>query len=196
MAEAFKYKHLKNFLKIWSNEVVNEAKENLRSAGKGGGELEKSIKAEIIDEGENFAVKFVMADYGTFVDKGVKGAGGEIKTGEFAGTWGGRRWFKTYEDKRLDSPYQFGTGTGRSGGMKDGIAAFVRKKNLTPKAGGTIRGLEIAIMKVLWVKGIHGISFFQNSLMMGLSSFNLDMPPEVKEDIIDTLVTFPNIERA
>mgnify|MGYP003655740496 CR=1 FL=1 len=195
MAGAFEYKHLKNFLKIWGNEVVNEAKKRLNSAGKGGGDLEKSIKSEVKATTDAFLVEFSMANYGTFVDKGVKGAGGEIKTGEFKGNWGGRRWFMNYKGKRQDSPYQFGTGSGGTGGMRTGIEAFVKKKGLTPTKG-TVRGLEIAIMKVLWVKGIHGIGFFQNSLMVGLSSFKLDMAPEVKEDIIDTLVTFPNITRA
>ena len=51
-------------------------------------------------------------------------------------------------------------------------------------------------MRGLWIKGIKGVSFFQDSLMLGLSEFKLDVAPEIKEDVIDTLVTFPNIERA
>jgi len=192
----FEYNHLKNYLKSWGQEVVNSAKENLRQAGKGGGDLENSITSKVYDLGDDWVVEFSMADYGTFVDKGVKGAGGTIKSGDHEGTWGGRRWFMTYKDRRQDAPYQFGTGSGSKGGMTKGIEAFVKKKGLQPKAGGTIKGLQIAIMKVLWVKGIHGISFFQKSLMHGLAEWELDVAPEVKQDIIDNLITLPNIERA
>ena len=51
----------------------------------------------------------------------------------------------------------------------------------------TTAGLRIAIMRVLWIKGIHGISFFQKSLMLGLKQFGKDLLGNVKQDIIDTL---------
>ena len=50
---AYDYKHLQRYLKSWSKEVVEEAKDNLRKAGKGGGDLENSISAQVINEGDN-----------------------------------------------------------------------------------------------------------------------------------------------
>jgi hypothetical protein len=195
-----KYDNLNNFLQSWSNEIIEGAKEELRAKNKGGGNLENSLRADVYRQGDNFVVQFYMADYGTFVDKGVKGAGGTIKTGKHKGTWGGRRWFVNYKGERKDAPYQFGTGTGKKGGMSRGIGSFIRKKNLQPRDERgrfqTTAGLKIAIMKVLWVKGIHGISFFQKPLMLGLQMFKLEAQPEVKEDIIENLVTFPNVRRA
>ena len=190
----------KNYLTFWGNEIINQAKENLRLKGKGGGNLEKSLKAEVVVEGDDLVVQFTMADYGTFVDKGVKGVGGKIKTGDHAGSWGGRRWFMNYKGERKDSPYQFGTGSGQKGGMSTGIASFVRKKNINRDSvtGKFIpaKSIKIAIMKVLWIKGIHGISFFQTPLMLGMKNFAIQAPPEIKEDIINTLVSIPNVNRA
>ena len=192
-----KTNHIKNYLKLWSQDVVNEARENLKAAGKVGGELDKSLSAKIEMIGDDIiSVLFFMADYGPFVDKGVKGTGGRLKEK----TYTGRRWFVDYTGKRSDSPYQFGTGSGQKGGMTTGIASFIRKKSINRDSvtGKFIpaKSIAIAIMKTLWVKGIHGVSFFQKSLMLGMSDFRTEFAEEIKEDLIDTLVTFPNITRA
>jgi hypothetical protein len=131
-----------------------------------------------------------MADYGTFVDKGVRGQGGTIKSGEHKGTWGGKRFYQTWEGKRKQSPYQFGSGKS-SGSIYKGIGSFIRKKGLQPRSEGgqfmTTAGLKIAIVKVLWTKGIHGISFFQKPLGLALKTFNEGLLEGVKEDIINNL---------
>lgn len=177
--------NIKNYLKSWAEEVIKTAKKNLRSGGKGGGDLENSLDYTITEQGENLDISFFMNDYGTFVDKGVKGAGGEIKTGKHKGKYGGRRWFITHEGNRKDSPYQFGSGKS-SGSIYKGIGSFIRKKGLQPRSEGgqymTTKGLKIAIVKVLWVKGIHGISFFQNSLMLGMKNFKTELGKIITED--------------
>ena len=120
--------NIERYLNSFGKEVVANAKKNLNSAGKGGGNLEKSIKFEVVTDADGFSVKFYMANYGTFVDKGVKGAGGTIKSGKHKGSYGGRRHFITWEGKRKDSPYKYGRGTGKKGGMRKGIGSFIKKK--------------------------------------------------------------------
>mgnify|MGYP003108964988 CR=1 FL=1 len=197
---AYEYNHLQNYLKSWGKEVVQEAKDNLRAAGKSGGPLDRSIKSRVYTTGEDYVVEFKMLDYGTFVDKGVSGIGGTIKTGLQAGTYSGINKFVNYNSDLKNSPYRFGSGSGPRGGMTKGIAKFIRKNTINRdlETGKFIpaKSIAIAIMKVLWIKGIKGVSFFQDSLMLGLSDFKVNVAPEIKEDIIDTLVTFPNIERA
>ena len=131
-----KTENLERYLNSYGKEVINNSKNNLRSAGKGGGELEKSLDFKVVKSGKGFHVQFYMADYGTFVDKGVKGAGGEIKSGDHKGKWGGRRYYTTWEGQRKDSPYKYGTGTGVKGGMRKGIGSFIRKKGLQPRSEG------------------------------------------------------------
>ena len=183
--------NIERYLNSFGKEVVANTKKNLNSAGKGGGNLEKSIRFEVVSDADGFSVQFYMANYGAFVDKGVKGAGGKIKSGDHKGSWGGRRHYITWEGKRKDSPFKFGTGTGEKGGMRKGIGSFIKKKGLQPRSKGgqymTTAGLRIAIMRVLWIKGIHGISFFQKSLMLGMKEFGKDLLGNVKQDIIDTL---------
>jgi len=190
------FKNLKNYLNSFGAEVVNNAKSNLKAAKKGGGNLEKSINFKVVPNLKGFVVQFFMADYGTFVDKGVKGAGGTIKSGEHKGTWGGRRHFINWKGKRQDSPYQFGSGKGKKNGIYKGIGSFIKKKGLQPRSEGgqymTTAGLKIAIVKVLWTKGIHGISFFQKSLMLGMKEYGEHLLGAVKEDIIGTLVEAGN----
>ena len=106
---------IENYLNIVGGNVVKQARANLRKAGKGGGKLEGSIKAIVKPTNTGYVVQFMMADYGTFVDKGVKGKGGEIPNGKYKGNWGGRRWYIDYKGKRQDSPYKFGRGTGKKG---------------------------------------------------------------------------------
>ena len=186
-------KAVERYLESFGKQVVKRAKSNLKAGKKGGGNLEKSIKFEVVNDADGFSVKFYMANYGTFVDKGVKGAGGTIKSGKHKGSYGGRRHFITWEGKRKDSPYKYGNGTGKKGGMRKGIGSFIKKKGLQPRSKGgqymTTQGLRIAIMRVLWIKGIHGISFFQESLNYGFKKFGKDLLVAVKEDIINGLTT-------
>jgi len=186
---------MKNFerrLESIGKQFVRQARKNLRKAGKGGGKLESSIKAVVKQTGDGYSLQFLMADYGTFVDKGVKGTGGTIKTGDNAGTWGGRRWFVNYKGKRQDSPYKYGRGTGKKGGLTRGIASFIRKKNLQPRdAKGRYlspAGLRTAIVRTIWIKGIHGISFFQSALRSSIENVLGDETLQaIKLDILDGL---------
>tara|TARA_R110002020_G_scaffold11759_4_gene43834 strand:- start:196 stop:765 length:570 start_codon:yes stop_codon:yes gene_type:complete len=184
-------KNLENYLNSFGKQVVRDAKSNLSKAGKGGGNLEKSIKFNVVKNGDLLDVEFSMADYGTFQDKGVKGAGGTIKSGKHKGSYGGRRWYKTWEGKRKDSPYKFGSGKGKKDGIYKGIGSFIRKKNLNKSTVSgkfiSATGIKIAIVKVLWIKGMHGISFFQKSLEIGMQDFAENYGKALGEDILESI---------
>ena len=186
-----KTKNVERFLKSFGNEIVKRAKKNLVSAGKGGGKLERSIKSKVVKVAKGFINTWTMEYYGEFVDKGVKGKGGTIPTGKYKGKWGGRRYYTTWQGKRKDSPYKFGSGRGKKGGLRKGIASFVRKKGLQPRSKGgqymTPKGLVYLISRNIYIRGIHGISFFQNSLMIGMKTFEKRYAAAVKKDIEDNL---------
>lgn len=183
-------KNVERYLNSFGAEVISGAKRNLTSSGKGGGNLEKSLDFKVVPYNNGFIVQFFMADYGVFVDKGVKGAGGEIKSGKHKGTYGGRRHYITWEGKRKDSPFKYGSGKGE-GSIYKGIGSFIKKKGLQPRSKGgqymSTVGLKIAIVKVLWTKGIHGISFFQKPLGEAWKESGEKLLEAIKKDIIDTI---------
>ncbi len=175
---------LERYLNSFGKQVVNRAKGNLQKAKGGGTNLEKSIDFKVTNNTEGFAVQFFMADYGTFVDKGVSGTN---KT----------RSFKDYEGKVISSPYKFGTGSSRvgkaKGGMSGIMAKWVKKKGFQwrDKKGRFMsrKSMGYIIARSIYSKGIQGISFFQKPLMLGLKQFGKEMLGAVKDDIINGLTT-------
>jgi hypothetical protein len=175
---------LERYLNSFGKQVVNRAKGNLQKAKGGGTNLEKSIDFKVTNNTEGFAVQFFMADYGTFVDKGVSGTNK-------------RRSFKDYEGKVISSPYKFGTGSSRvgkaKGGMSGIMAKWVKKKGFQwrDKKGRFMshKSMGYIIARSIYSKGIQGISFFQKPLMLGLKQFGKEMLGAVKDDIINGLTT-------
>ena len=67
-----KTKNLERRLQSFANQVVKDSEAILRTK-KGATALAGSIRAVVETDPNGFSVKFYMADYGTFVDKGVSG---------------------------------------------------------------------------------------------------------------------------
>ena len=184
-------KNIENYLKSVGKQFVKESRKILKSKGKGGGKLEKYIQAKVKKTSDGYSLQFFMEDYGTFVDKGVRGAGGKIPNGKYKGTWGGKRFYITWKGKKKQSPYKYGTGTGKKDGLTKGIASWTRKKGLQPRDNGKYaspKGLNYVIRRNIWIRGIHGISFFQIPLGEAVNSIlDSDMLGAIKEDILEGL---------
>lgn len=179
---------LTKYLNEFGQGIVNKAIGQLQRAGKGGGDLENSIRFTVTDTGNGKAdISFFMESYGKFVDKGVSGDGGEIKSGKHKGSYTGAQTFKNYKNAVIPTPFKFGSGKS-SGSIYKGIGSFIRKKGMQPRNEKgqyqTTLGLKIAIVKVLWTKGIKGISFFQKPLSLGIKEFKDTFLRELKYDII------------
>ena len=176
-------------LASFAKDVVKAAKSNL-SAKKGATALSNTIGYNLELKANGFVVSFKMADYGTFVDKGVKGSGGEILTGRHAGKWGGRRYYTTWQGKRKDSPFAFGKSKG--GGLTKAIGKWIKKKGIS-YAGYTTKSLTMLISRNIYIKGIHGISFLQNALEDNLKNLKQDYAIAFKDDFTET--AFAGIKR-
>lgn len=72
--------------------------------------LYESLKSEAKVSKNSFMLNFLMEDYGVFLDKGVRG--------------------KTSSSKAPNSPFKFGSGSGKKGGLTKGINKWVRRKRL------------------------------------------------------------------
>lgn len=96
-------------LKDFRDYVVSQSRRNLtikdRNVSK---KLWNSISGDYKTSKNSFELSFSMEEYGMYLDQGVKG--------KFSGT------------RAPNSPFKFGSGTGRKGGLTDGINKWVRQR--------------------------------------------------------------------
>lgn len=183
---------LQKSINDFGQKLVNLSAGGLQRRGKGGGNLESSLKYNIQTSDGIYTLDFIMEDYGAFVDKGVSGAGGEIKSGKHKGTYQGINQFKNWKSEVKNSPFRYGSGKS-SGSIYKGIGSFIKKKGLQPRNEKgqyqTTLGLKIAMVKVIWTKGIKGISFFQNALRITFRNFKAEFAREFNLSVIDLIRT-------
>lgn len=137
---------IKNVLDTFGKRIVQQSKSNLSKKGKKDtSSLYNSIKYEVTVHKNSFSLSFQMEDYGQFIDKGVRG--------------------KTSSKRAPNSPFKFGTGTGKSGGLTNGINGWVKRKRLQFKDKKTGRFLSykstsFLIIRSIWNKGLETTNFF------------------------------------
>lgn len=137
---------VKNALDQFAKRVQQQSKSNLtKSKKKDRGELYDSIGYELHVHKNSFSLSFTMEDYGTFVDKGVKG--------------------KSSSKKAPNSPYQFGTGSGRKGGLTNGINGWVKRNHIQfrdKKSGRflTSKATAFIIARSIYQTGLETTNFF------------------------------------
>ena len=171
-----KTENIERYLNSFGKQVVNRAKGNIQKVKGGGTALEQSISFKVVTDPDGFKVQFYMADYGTFVDKGVSGNKKQQK-------------FKDYKNKVITSPYKYTTKQPPSGVLDK----WVVRKGIAPRdeKGRFIKRKSLVFLIARKIKrdGIKGISFFQKPLALGLKQFGKDLLSNVKEDIIAGLTT-------
>ena len=107
LAEKFLREELNKFAKY----VIQQSRSNLTKGKKNTPkELYNSLGYDIESSKDSTSMAFKMADYGKFQDLGVKG--------------------KDSSAKAPNSPYKFGTGSGKKGGLTKGIDKWVRRRGI------------------------------------------------------------------
>lgn len=133
-------------LKRFGRTVVKEAKTALtkqdRNVSK---ELYNSIKYDSKVSKNSFELSFYMADHGKFQDKGVKG--------------------KSSSSKAPNSPFKFGNGTGKKGGLSSSIFEWVkaRRFQFRDRESGkfmSYKNTAFLISRSIYQKGIKPTNFF------------------------------------
>ena len=170
-------KSVEAYLNSFGKQVVNRAKSNLGKAKGGSTKLASTIKFEVKPDSDGFVVQFYMADYGTFLDKGVSG---NKK----------KQSYKNYKNQTESSPYKY-----KNKQPPPGILAkWISKKGIKgrdKKSGRFISNLSLAFIIGRAIKrdGIKSLSFFQKPLGLGLKQFGKDLLGALSEDITDKLST-------
>ena len=158
-------KELKNFAKY----VVTKSRMNLRSSDKNSsGDLSRSLDSNVKVSKNSFELSFLMEDYGVFQDKGVKG--------------------KSSSAKAPNSPFKFGTGTGRKGGLSEGINKWVKRKRFQfrDKKSGKFLSYDstaFLISRSIYHKGIAPSLFFTKPFEKAFKNLNKDLVEAYKLDV-------------
>ena len=136
--------------KEFGDYVIAKAKSNLKSGGKYGsynasGKLSESLDYDLKVNENSIEFDFFAEDYWKFVDKGVKG--------------------KISSAKAPNSPYQFGSGTGKKGGLRASIDKWVVRKglsNIRDKQGKFINRKQMVSMisSAIYNRGLRTTEFF------------------------------------
>jgi hypothetical protein len=171
-----KTENLERYLNSFANQVVKESKAILQRQ-KGKTALASSIKTTVTTDPNGYSVKFYMADYGTFVDKGVSGN----KT---------KRSFTNYKGQNESSPYRYTNKQPPSGildkwSVRKGIAPRDEKGRFIKR-----KSLVFLIARSIKSKGIQGISFFQKPLGINYKDLQKNLLKEFKEDVSTYITTF------
>lgn len=125
--------------------VVQQSRSNLTKGDKNvNKKLYNSINGEATSSKNSLGLYFEMEEYGTFQDLGVKG--------------------KKSSAKAPNSPYQFGTGRGKKGGLTEGINKWVRARRFQfrDKKGKftSFESTAFMITRSIYNKGIKPSFFF------------------------------------
>lgn len=163
-------------IKRFRDYVIQQSRSNLSKSGKNNSkELYNSLKGEVVSENGYTIVGFQMADYGAFVDKGVKG--------------------KTSSNKAPNSPFKFGSGTGKKGGLTKGINQWVKQKGFQFRDRKSGRFLSYdstayLITRSIFHKGIKPSLFFTKPFEAGYKKYiDVDLLKAFGQDI-ETMVDY------
>jgi len=170
-----KFKNVDEVLTKYAKYVVQQSRSNLTRDEKGGGPLYNSVSYKIDKSQDDFLLDFLMEDYGKFVDKGVKG-----KTSTYP------------ETSAALSKFQYGSGTGKKGGLTKGIAKWVRKKKFQfrDKQGRFMSydSMTFLIARSIYNKGLRANLFFTKPFEAGLRKLPEDLIMSFALDIEDAII--------
>jgi len=139
------YKELQIELSRFGKAVVKQARTNLtKQRREDTKDLYNSLKYDLDVHKQSFSLSFEMLEYGMYVDQGVKG--------------------KSSSNKAPRSPFKFGSGTGKKGGLTRSIEKWVKRKNIKfrNKKGQfiTSKNTSFLISRSIYQKGIKPSLFF------------------------------------
>jgi hypothetical protein len=163
-------------IKMFRDYVIQQSRSNLTKGGKNvTKKLYDSLKGDIVTDKGFSIVGFSMDDYGAFQDKGVRG--------------------KSSSAKAPNSPFKFGSGTGKKGGLTQGIDKWVRLKGFQfrDKTSGKFMSYQATaflITRSIFHKGIKPSLFFTKPFEAGYKKYiDVDLVKAFGQDV-ETMVDY------
>lgn len=166
--------------------VISAAKNNLAKTGNSNGDLYNSLDYKISEGSDDIEVDFEATNYATFFDLGVQGAAPSRMPPNS---------LKRY-NKAPMSPYRFGTGSGKKGGLRQGISKWVDRKPIKgrdPKTGRFItqNAAKYMITRSIYLTGLKPSYFFTAPFEQYTRDLESDLEFALGRDI---KLAFENIE--
>ena len=169
------FKNVDEVLNAYAEYVVDSAKKNLVDERKSLGDLYKSVSYKYEKSQDLFLLDFLMEDYGTFVDKGVRG-----KTSTYP------------ETIAALSKYQYGSGNFPKYGLRDGIKGWLEKKRFQwrDKKGKFMSydTMTYLISRSIYNKGLKANLFFTTPFELGLQNLPKQLTDAFSLDIENAII--------
>ena len=168
-------KNVDDVLNLFAKTVVEDAKKNLVDDRKSLGDLYKSVSYTLDKSQDDFLVDFLMEDYGTFVDKGVRG-----KTSTYP------------ETQSALSKYQYGSGNFPKYGLRDGIKGWLEKKRFQWRdEKGRFMSYDTMtylISRSIYNKGLKANLFFTTPFEQGLQNLPKQLTDAFSLDVENAII--------
>ena len=145
-----------NTLEAFNKYVIKQARTNLTKGNKNvTKELYDSLKSTSKVNPNSIENYIEMADHGKFLDLGVKG--------------------KVSSQRAPNSPFKFGSGTGKKGGLTEGIRGWVKARRFQFKNRETGKFMSYEqtaqlITRSIYLKGTKPTLFFSKPFANGFES--------------------------
>jgi hypothetical protein len=148
--------------------VIKQARTNLTKGDRNvSRKLYNSLKGEAKVYAKGYSLSFEMEEHGFYQDKGVKG--------------------KKSSAKAPNSPYKFGSGKGKKGGLTEGIQRWVkaRKFQFKDKKGKFMSYDATAwiITKSIYAKGLRPTLFFTKPFEAAYKRLPQELVNDLKIDL-------------
>ncbi len=141
---------VKDVLESFALHIRQEAVKKLSKSGKSDtGNLANSIQYKLKTGESEYKLTITADEYGAYADKGVRG--------------------KTSASLAPDSPFRFGSGKGKKGGLTEGIGMWVRRKRIQFKDSKTGKFLSYEstawlITRSVYNKGLPATGFLTQTM--------------------------------
>jgi hypothetical protein len=148
--------------------VIKQARTNLSKGDRNvSRKLYNSLKGEAKVYAKGYYLNFQMEEYGNYQDKGVKG--------------------KRSSSRAPNSPYKFGSGKGKKGGLTEGIQRWVkaRKFQFKDKKGKFMSYDATAwiITRSIYAKGLRPTLFFTKPFEAAYKRLPQELVNDLKIDL-------------
>ena len=170
------FKNVERYLNSFGKFIIKQSRTNLTKAKKNvSKELYNSLRYTINTNNKDVTISFFMADYGTFIDKGVSG-NKKINN------------YRTYDGRSVESPFKYRSKMPPPGIIEKWIQAR-GLKGRNNQTGRFITNKSFAYLIARKIKrdGIKGISFFQRPLELGMKRYGKQILQAIGKDITETI---------